>query len=206
MGYNIGQIMTVTFRSRLFNQRILNVAHVRVKTVSSLTAPGELQALASYLADSSILLSPLNLWKPIAAINFTFDEVRVQPISPASAAYKVAQINENGTNANGCTASNIAISVSLRGDAPTHHNAGRKQLAGIPDSTYNNGIFTGSYLAMVNAWATSMVGPFVVPTGMGEYVWCLADRAVPANYIDLTDYAPQPQVRTMHRRTVGLGE
>lgn len=205
-GYNVGQIMTVTFRSRLFSQRILNVFHARVKTQSSLDPPAELQAMASYLGDHTIILSPLQLWIAIVATEFIFDEVRVQPISPAAAAYKVASINQTGADVNACTASNIALSISLRGDNPTRHNVGRKQIAGIPSNAYAAGIFDGAYLAGSVPFAASIVGSFTVPTGTGVYQWCLADKSVPANYNDLTDAAPQPQVRTMHRRTVGVGE
>lgn len=204
-GLETGDILQCSFRGTLFGQRVLNVLHYRVYADS--TTGNYVTACAGVgAALYSGVITPGLTMARAQAPEYNLDVIRVQKVNGARGRYVDTVINQPGLNAGSCTASNVAATITKRTDNGTRRGLGSLHLPGIPDTGYANGSLTAPYKLLIDAISACLLNPFVVTletTGLTPVLW--SNRS-PTVYLPLTSTVTQTTLRTMRRRTVGVGK
>lgn len=203
----LNDTIRITYFGRLFNQVIESVLHARVVTLPSggSTAEIQLEDLANKLSAPTFPF--LSAYMSAAGNNFTMDYVRAQKVAPLRTIYLEAAISTGGGFGGVCTASNVACSIEKQSTTVGKKGIGRLQFGPVPYTQILNGQLDPAYLAVqMNGLATTMFGSFAGgPLYAGVYGWCLPANSVTPGGYDVFNAFAYPTLRTMHRRTVGLG-
>jgi len=85
---------------------------------------------------------------------------------------------------------------------------GRVQLAGIPTAAYSNGALTDAYrTGVLSNFSNDMILSATEPARAVTYVPCIYNPTAPTDKFSvLVSATPQSSLRTMHRRTLRVGE
>ncbi len=202
----VGDVIEATFKATLGGQTILTVLHYRVTVApGGGSAESELQDLANTMADP--INSPFLQGYQLAVCPQLFiNYVRCQKVKPARTIFRQADVNLPGLFDDTSRVTNIAMSIEKQTATLGRKGIGRCQIAGIPDGEIAAGKISGVYITGVfggfNAGLTTPQK--FTPTGAGRCVPCLPASNGTAAY-DVISAVAYDTVRTMHRRTVGLG-
>lgn len=206
MAIVINDVIRVTYWQRLFSQRVLTVLHMRCTT-----APGagtdDFTALNNL---SQVLAAPtdplMSKWRALVAPDLLFDEVRSQKVYPSRSVYGSSAMGYTGTFAGTANTANIAASIEKRSSVPGRRGIGRVQMAGVPTVALVSGSFTSAYLTAVRTAWLEMLIAVASPVDGAVYQTCLWGGLQTGPSTDLIDVQAKDTVRTMHRRTVRVGE
>lgn len=203
---SIGDVIRVTYFQTLFEQRILNVFYLRctVAPTGGVSYFEAVQNLANRLGDDGI--APVQNWLPIVGDELEFDTCRAQRVFPTRDIYASRVMGVDGAHADPATMSNNAMSVEKRTLTFGPQGIGRMQLAGVPASTISAGKFSGSYQVAVQGFADTFLGDITVAVDSSKYRFCLFNGTAPTADDDYFELIVMPDVRTMHRRTLRVGE
>lgn len=207
-GMAVGDIVQVSFRSTLFNQRVLNIFHYVVNVAGTGTTIEQLQAMANGFVADAMGVNFMTDFLLALGPAFNLDSIRTQRVYPTRSIYTESTADMNGTFATDTELSNVAASILKRTETPGRMGIGRVQLAGIPTAAYANGELTAAYLATeMSNFAQDMLQPLNEPARGVTYIPCIYNpTAGGAKYSVLVAATPQSSIRTMHRRTVRVGE
>lgn len=207
-GMALGDVVQVSFRGTLFAQRILNIFHYSVSVTGTGTVAEQLQALANGFTIDA--LGPVFMTDFLACLgpSYTLDEVRTQRVYPTRTIYAVATADEPGTFATDTELPNIAASILKRTETPGRMGIGRTQLAGIPTAAYANGEVTDAYrTGQLASFALDMMQSLNEPARAVTYTPCIYNPTAPVDkFSPIVLTIPQRSLRTMHRRTLRVGE
>ena len=204
----IGDVIEVSFRGTLFGQRILNILHYVVSVTGAGQDNFQLEEIAQDMATSAISNPIIPAWLASVGAEYTMDEVRAQRVYPTRTIYQRSLVDLAGTHADPCLTANIAVSIQKRGLVSGRTGNGRMQLGGIPRSGMVDGsIDVAGYGALVsslrNALAlnqTTSVTPVTIQP-------CIFNPLAAApKYQLISSWLVQTTLRTMHRRTLLVGE
>lgn len=202
----VNDVIRVTFFQTMFEQRILTVLHARV-TVAPATGTSYFQAMdAMAIRVGAPGSAPIASWKTLVTSSLLFDSVRCQRVFPTKDVYFGANILELGTNAGTSTMANNAMSIEKKTLRFGESGVGRIQMAGVPNDQIEDGIFKGAYIGQAEAAWDDILGDQTVTGIAMTFRYCLFHGGAPEESDDLFDVIPQATVRTMHRRTVRVGE
>jgi len=139
--------------------------------------------------------------------NYTLMKWRIQPIWPTRLRYKDYERITAGTNQGTSVTANLAISVSRFSVQGGRRGIGRLQVPAITEHLLNGKYIAGGYGAVLQDLADEMkldinVGGFT-PLDLTPVLFNFRAPNPTAYHVDETFV--QNTVRTMHRRTVGLG-
>lgn len=209
MALAVNDVVQVTFVGSLFDQRILNVMHYAVTIAAGTTSvEGQLALIADAFAAS--LGGPDIKDKLLDATcpEYTLLRVRAQRVSPTRSVYRETLVGDIGLLTDTCTASNIAASITKRSNTPGRRGIGRWQLAGMGQSEYASGTLTPTYkTTFLTPLANQFVVTYIDPTDGFNMVPCIYNPTGTSPFFSrVTAASVQDEVRTMHRRTVRLGE
>lgn len=202
----IDDVIQVTYQGVVFDQKVLTVLHMRCSTApaGSPTTESVLQAIADYFSSPT---QPLTMAYIAAAHpSFVLTRVRAQRVKPTRSIYFEALIGSNGTEGNAPPSANVAISIEKRSLNTTRRGIGRVQFPAPPIEAIASGYVQDPWLTGVGLdFAQKLYGTVSV-TGLyaSDYRWCLPAGGADHGY-DIWDAVIKDTVRTMHRRTVGLG-
>lgn len=208
MALAVGDILSVQLRGFLFAQRILNVLHYRVAAAVA----GGTDAQVLHLANVIGAGLGGNLFKTrllaATAVDYSLASVRAQRVWPTRTAYQDYVVGENGTIDVKCSSANIAASLQKRTGTPGRKGVGKFQLAGIVDNVMDNGELNVDYRTdQLGDLSTEINGEVVGTTYLISWLPVLFHPSEGADpYSLLTNVIPQSSVRTMHRRTLRVGE
>jgi len=207
MALTAGDILQVSLRGTLFEQRMLTVLHYRVITGSaSGTVYGDVLSWAQYFGGLTGAGQLLDLYLATCCPEYLLEQVRVQRVAPDRSAYAVENVNAFGTHANACRTANLSCSITKRGNGGGRWATGRVQMPGLPsDNVVDGEIAVGAQVDYVNlgnqfaanqnnAGITQTVQPVIFNPGRTP------------NWVEILNWLPQTTARTMHRRTLRLGE
>jgi len=204
-------LFKVTFRQRLFGQRILNILWYRAESVlpgidawdACISLADELNLPATGIATQLRELQSDSLF---------WEEIRVQYFGTDSNArpYYQLDLTSAGTRVAATPTSNVAASIAKRALYPVGFPAkgnGRLQLAGVPSNAMVSGLLSEAYVADFANVCQDMADPVVIMAGditLAPMLVTQAPGAFEAHPVYQCDV--KPEVRDMRRRTVGLGE
>ena len=200
-------IIQVTFRNTLFGQRILTVLHYYVFTTSG--AENVLAAcdrIANYLNNNAN--EPLTSYQLAVCAGMAFDEVRVQRVYPTRDPYSSAAVALVGTQGGTAFNANTAASIQKKTAVTGRYAIGRMQMAGGPLEELSGAEWSAPYraaelsnLGQALTAALTLTGPLLTLKP------CLYNPTQPnPKYNEVIAYAVEREQRTMHRRTLRLGE
>lgn len=208
MALATNDVIQVSFRGTLYGQRILNILHYAVVSAPSGSTIDQLEGLANSMANNTGSVQPVAKLLAVLSTDFTLDDVRTQVVYPTRTLY--TQIASGATGAVEMTAgtANMAVSILKRGVDGGRKGVGRMQIAGVPQGQAALGKW--DFSGVLTDWADlraalaasfTSASPVVTmtpviynPTGAGlkfQAIW---------------SWTQEDTVRTMHRRTVRLGE
>lgn len=204
-------LFKVTFRQRLFNQRVLNILWYQTDSV----LPGIDAWDACIALADQMDTAPDGIAAQLRALqssNVEWTEIRVQYYGTDSLPrpYYSKPITSTGDRVGATPTSNVAASIAKRALYPIgepEKGNGRLQLAGVPSSSMLNGNLTVAYQADFANVCEDMAQPITLMTGdltVGPVLVTQTPAAFAAH--DVYQCEVKPEVRDMRRRTVGLGE
>lgn len=206
MAIAVNDVIRVTYFQRLFDQRILTVLHMRCITAP---APGTADIVAlTNLADrlGQMASAPLQKWIPLVPSALLFDEVRAQRVSPTRSIYGKNFIGTTGSRVGTTVATaNVAASIEKRSAIPGRTGIGRVQMAGVVNEVMVNASLTPDFLVEVQDCWEELLGNITVALDGAVYDWIIWGAGIPTLDNGIVDVQAKDTVRTMHRRTKGIG-
>lgn len=206
MAIQVNDVVRVTYWQRLFQQRVLTVLHLRC-----ITAPPPLEPEFTVLTNLAQTLANMNdpliaAWRPLVTADLLFDQVRCQKVFPTRTIYGQSAMLYTGTNAGTSQTANVAISIEKRSSVAGRTGIGRIQMAGVPAESMASGSFTPLYTTQVQTAWQELLETVTSPIDGAVYRTCLWGAGQVGASADLIDIQAKDTVRTMHRRTVRVGE
>lgn len=206
MGLATGDVVLVSLRGTLFGQRTMNVLRYVVtvpSTGASITQ--DLTDIADAFANTATATLPLNKLLPMQGASQTYDTVRAQRVYPARTVYAYSSVAATGTNASDCKTPNIAVSLTKRTLLAGRHGIGRMQIPAVPDAEITAGIVSNALITLGVDLGNQLIGEKVIGSN-GLKIWACTAANVSALDSKVSSTQVQDTVRTMHRRTVRVGE
>jgi len=202
----VNDVVRIVVFQELFSQRLMNVLHYRVVVAADpgVTEAEELTELSLRVANTT--LNPMLKWLPAVASELLFVSARAQKVYPTRGVYQQSPMVVEGTHVGTATTANVAASITKRSLRPLRKGVGHIQIGGIPQEGYAEGTLEPEYLGIVEDLKEVLAASIIVPGTSAEYRPCLWGGQVPTEDDDLWELVVQKEVRTMHRRTVRLGE
>jgi len=209
MAMAIGDIIEFSILWEYFSDKYMNVLHFRKTTAQTVPTdvPTELDQInTKFLAGGAGSL--FTSVRAVVAQNVTMGFVRSQQIWPLRSVAEQANVGVPGAVGNDTATGNIAATITKR-----TQNAGRKMVGsfhtpGLPDGTYINGVIqrpSAFYTALLDLGDALEAN--IVTTQGGVYEPVLFHRNdQPPTATRLFSTIVQDTVRTMRRRTVGVGQ
>lgn len=206
MASAVNDVLRATYFQRLFGQRILTVFHLRTVTAAAggTSDATELQEVANRLAATASF--PLSGWRTLVSDSLSFDEVRVQRLSAPRTVYFKSAILTAGTLTDQPNTANLAVSIEKRTLRAGRRGIGRIQMAGAPMNRFSTGEVDPTYLATVQTAWNPLANLLSVPLTGAVYAFCLYGGVPVTSDDDVMDVQAKTAARTMHRRTLRVGE
>jgi len=189
------------------DQQILNT-HI-LNYVEGLAGPEDYQLYAAaYLADCVALGGLPDTLAPYLSDQYTIQRVSLQKVYPTRLAAIFDTAASGGQVSEVAAPVNSSLTVTKRTISATRYGIGSWHQAGVPISkimaggaTWVNTTVAGIELALDNWFLPSRV-----PTGKsGQVEAILWNRSTPLRITHVYGYEGQTSIRTMHRRTKGVG-
>lgn len=209
----VDDIVQVTMRNTLFNQRLLNTFHYRVSLVN---APVSYENAIVGL-DGQIRITNGLMDKYLACLqdDVTLDEIWYQKVSPVRLYVQKKPVGSVGDRVGASNTANLAGFIERRTATATKRSIGGVHIpvAAGAGSTVA-GILTAGMKAVLDQLAGQMLSAFTTNTGFigwtpvlfGPFRPAKGDKpAVPEHYEDLIATEAYTTTRVMRRRTVGVG-
>lgn len=203
----VNDIVQVSYRGTCLGQRIMLVTSWRVTATASINSVAtDLQSVVSRF-NQNLAGDPRPTYLACMGQNYTLNEVRAQRIYPTRSRFETATPSVIGTIAEDVTAVNVA-GVVTRVTA----DAGRSQVANShlgppPPTRYSQGAVTIGYATVMSAWAATWNANLFTTIPVIDLAPTIFHRAsVTPKWSDIIGSRVQTTLRTMRRRTVGLGE
>jgi len=205
MAYPItpNSVVEFTVQGRANNQTCLSIFHY-LYTGTSTLGDGSLALdnLVSVLNASGNLVGKLI---QCIASNCNIDQLRAQWIFPIRYVYNTyAPYATFGAFSGTCNAPNAAAALEKRSDRAGRSNRGTLHIWGVAQEAMSAGRLGGSYTVAMQALATPVQGSVTVSSGI-TYDPIIYNRRSPALSPVIRGCVVHDTIRTMRRRTVGLG-
>lgn len=201
-------VFRVSFFQTLNLQRLLTVLHFRFSTALITDYLDAMNNLATALANSFVGAGTFSGWGTLVTADLTFDFLRVQRVADSREVYIERLISTTGTLTAPSAPPNVALTLNKRTLKPGRHGRGDLHMGGCAQASLSQGIW--SPLLVGNAtsiWSGILTNPFVDSVTGNEIRFGVYDPELTMGGIqDIINVVGFNQVRTMHRRTVGLGE
>lgn len=199
-----GDVALVTLKGTLASQTILNTFHYGMSIVvgaPTQNAVGiEITTLlqsAGNLVDKFLLCCPLN---------YTLDEMWVQFILDTRFAKQTFAIGSAGTAPFAANTANSSAVITRTGAAANKHNRGSLHIPyANKDTSAANGLISAGQLTSMNNLAPFLFNASALAT-LGDIQPILIHGTSKLNAIPLVSAVAQETMRTMRRRTVGVGK
>lgn len=208
MAYQVasGAILEATIRGRNQDQRILSLFHYRYISTSAPQDGVDVINTFNTKFNTAAVASMVGAFAAAAPLTAVFDEVVYQWVFPTRRARLVkSPARTAGLREDTLAPSNIGLFVEKLSDEAGRHGHGGLHWGYVGSSDYDGNNFTLGALTNMDNIRARMVETINLEFGI-DMVPLIFNRTAPVNSIEVTGTVIKPGVRTMHRRTVGLGE
>jgi hypothetical protein len=198
-----GGIVQVIFEGFILNQQMLTVLHYQLENPGGVADGGlALDALKVQLVGAGSLHE-----KYLLAIsqNYSQGRIRLQWILPDRFAYReYIPPNTEGQAPTDTISPNAAVAINKKSDLAGVHGHGVTHMPGVPMDSVSAGKVNVAGLLLYADVGTKMKADLVT-LGSGTYHPIIFNRKTPGEISKITSFTVDDKIRTMHRRTVGLG-
>lgn len=201
-------VFQLSYFQRLYEQRVLNVLHFRiVEWTGPMTYIGGLKQIGEAFKDQ---IETTGIWSAVAveqSEDIQYEFLRVQRVHPTRDIYWQEELTVGGAVESTSETANVAMSVTKRSLVSGREGVGRIQIGGLPVAEMADGRWSEDVLTAIEA-ATNFLQAeteFATP-GMKVRFLVFGPGYDNDPDFDIVQQIPHSTVRTMHRRTVGLGE
>jgi len=208
MSYTVGNgaILEVSFLGRSYEQRTISLFHYRYETGSGPVDGPTLINTVNPLINSAAANKLLSDYMAPLAEGFTMEQIVYQWIFPTRYARVVkSPMVTAGSVVDSQVPPNTALAITKKGDAAGRRNVGTLHMPGVPLGGLNGGEWAVATLDSFGNLLTRLHEAVNIEFGI-NLIPVLLHRAAPADSPEITNANSNITVRTMHRRTVGLGE
>ena len=206
MPHQVSDLIEVSFRGHCEQQTILNIFHYRVVSSSSVSSDvADNFTLAAYLAGQTAEGQVLKEYLDLLPTNYTLDKVRVQKILTTRSQYAEATSGVLGFWPALSNNTNLAAVLTKQGSTGTRRAIGSIHIGPISETAQDRGRVNAAYKTDLESFGTVWRTPFTVPANNINYRLVIYNPNVIPYYQDVSALVIQDTVRTMRRRTVGLG-
>jgi len=208
MALATGDVIQVSLRGTLYGQRILNILHYVITVPHTGSDIDQLKDIATSIAADTGSQQIAATLLALVTADYKLDDVRAQRVYPTRSVYQQTANGNVGTDVGNARSVNSALSITKQGDRAGRKGIGRIQIAGISSNDMVSGLWDvtglagqlGDFINCVKASYTTAATPITMapvifnPTGPVDF------------YSPILAWTVQEEIRTMHRRTVRLGE
>lgn len=195
----VNAILEATIRGILAQQTTLSVFHYMLNDAA---IPDGEAFFTPFNASFNVATGVVDLYRLACCEDFSLQEVTYQWISPTRFRKKsFAPFIGGGAIVDNSLPPNVAQVVTKRSDVATRHGVGTLHVPSVPFGQVDQGIISVPQLAKLNSLAATLSALLVT----ARMTPILLNRAAPAQSPTITSAVAQRTVRTMRRRTVGLG-
>lgn len=202
-----GDVLLATFRYSQQSQRFLNTIYFRY--LDGLGGPDDYGAFANAMvADWGAPGKYIGEFPGLSSTTISLDEVWIQKVASTRLAPIKTTYNLLGLVATSPAPLNSAATLTKTSIFATRWGIGSwHQPGSVVANMANSGNWDTTHVDNIaSALNTSFVGA-QTPTGMsGTFQGILYNPKVPTRKTDILSFNPQYTIRTMHRRTVRVGE
>lgn len=200
-----GDVIQVNLNGTLDGQKILNTFFYGASVVSGIPSTHTFAAAVnSTLGAAGALFSKFLQCCPAA---YTLVSVDIQDVAPVRYVKDTFTNGTGGTSTLDASTANLAATITRRGDLAKRTNIGSLHIP-YPnlDPGVSGGFVSAAMTSNLNALAAQMVLNFVLAGGVGTIVPVLWKRPLATSVVNITQAIPRETLRTMRRRTVGVGK
>jgi len=201
----VGSIVEVSYRSLIFQQQMMTILHYRYdNTVPIIDGDGAMADLVTALDGVSTITDN---YLALLAPQLSLKELRCQVVYPTRQYYHSDARSSNGTWSTGpCTAQNVSAVLVKQSSHAGRGRSGTIHLPAVPDNAYAAGAMgVSGYAAAAATFATALQIPILIAGGPGQWTPVIWSPRKPTSPSEIVGMRLNPWVRTMRRRTVGLG-
>jgi len=187
------------------NQEIQLHLHYRVvNDTSALTTIAGLDALNTYLADTTTALRPGKVLRDSQSGDVFFSSVNSQRIYSTRTLYRTQAIGVAGAYGGAVPITgNNAACISFKGAAGARNNISNRHIGPMPADGMAGGILTPAWKLQMTALGDALDDPIALSLGTINLLPIINHSG--AAFSDVVGFSVSDRVGTMRRRTVGLG-
>ncbi len=206
MALAVGDILELKILGTLLNQRVMTVLHYRIASyVSSAPEVTDTGAILDEIIGGTVGATPLASILDCQADNYARNTCTLQKVAPTRSIYIDRGAPGVGTIADSCTLPNVSGVMTKRGAAGGRRGIGGMHFPGLPPSMYTDGSITAAYGVLMIAAQANLLAVLTTTLPAATLVPVIYNPGATPNHQDIAILEIQTTVRTMHRRTVGLG-
>lgn len=205
MGLATGDVVLVTYWANVNAQTVLQtLRHVVTVSDTTTSVQQDLASFAAWFTDPAVGPKPLNKLLLCQSQDLDYNRLTAQRVYPARTTFWNEPFTATGGDMSSCDAQNIAASLTKRSLFPGRKGVGRIQIGGLGQDAYLAGELTNAFQTLANAYGASLLGSIPFPGTTMRARLCTNGGI---NALDSVVFScdVQETLRTMRRRTVGLG-
>lgn len=199
-------VIRVTYNMRLDGQQMMMVLHCEPLTI---VISNYLDAMEDLTEELAATLTGGGFWNGIRAVQsdeLHYTSIVAQRIWTQRDVAVTTAVATDGALSAPAAPPNVAMSVTKRTLLATRRGVGRIQIPGLTVGALEDGLWSAAVTTAVQAHLATVLPATLVTDGGNEWKWVLPQLGQPSGpYQHVTSVQAQRTVRTMHRRTVGLG-
>lgn len=208
MGLAFGDVVAVTFEGLVQNQRTLTTFMIRRASPvdNAKTVIQDLDDLTFHSQPAGGGADWLQTaYLAACSTDFTLVSIAAQQITTVRSVKRVRAVGAPGTVVGACEIVNAGATLTKRTNFGGRKEVGSLHMPGMPTNGADNGLLTAAQKTRYNNLAAAIQAAWVVPVTLVSYNNILFHRGQVPDYSIVTEVFPQDTIRTMRRRTVGLG-
>lgn len=201
-----GDVLEVSLNCAYGGQRVLSVLHYKLQTtagpIDGLTTIDTFDADFNAAAGASFVKLYMDCMNP----DYSLQEVVYQWVHSVRRARVTKLPNATvGTNVGTPSPPNIGAAITKRSEVAGRHGVSTLHLSGLINAYHTLGSLTPAGVDIYSPFLPKVFETIGVG-GVSDMIPIIFNRASPADSVEITGASVRPTVRTMHRRTVGVGE
>lgn len=207
MAVGVNSIMELTFMGTVNSQKVLTILHFACTNQPTQNDAIVVQDdfLQEVIGGGG---SPMEVhYTGCCGSNYLLNSLRAQIVSPTRYRPSYLTRNLSGTRTGACTAQNVSGVITKQTDLSGRKQVGSVHIPGISASDYTSGKMTSGWLSDAVLFGNDLLQNVIENGGQGVWAPCLYHVGQQGQnaWNRLTAYLVQDTLRTMRRRTVGLG-
>lgn len=208
MSYNVntGAYLEATIRSEVLGQTCLSIFHYRWDSTAG-AQDGDTLADKFRAAFDTAANSLLKKYAACMGTGAGLRELVVQWLYPTRRARKsYVPSQAAGLIVGDLATSNIAGAITKQSDDVGRHAQSTLHMPGIPANMFDAGKVNDEQLGNYAVLGGKIKEVLDIDFDLGQFVPVIFNRVAPNLSKQITHFTVRDTLRTMHRRTVGLGE